>query len=299
VLEEHIFTGASAPALNRAYTYGSDLISEDQWTGSTRTLTFYGYDGHGNVRYLTDTNAAVTDTYDYDAFGNLIAQSDITPNNYLYCGEQFDADLDLYYNRTQYLDADSGRFWTKDEFDGSRGEPLSLHKYLYAGIDPVNASDPNGNETLFGALGTMFIDQINLRSNDVKQLKRARKIAGQLCRISAILVRPFNAIYRQIKKLTKGSFFQAHHVVQDAEMLKMLLDGYSTGLGFAVPLLGGDNQLGSPHNMANDYQRKHKGEPLYDIALGALEAAGCQKKDAASIVEAAKEYNEIKGWIIK
>ena len=262
-------------------------------------MNFYGCDGHGDVCYLTDTNAAVTDTYDYDAFGTLIAHSGTTPNNYLYCGEQFDADLGLYYNRARYLNVDSGRFWTRDQFEGARDEPLSLHKYLYISGDPANASDPNGNETLFESLGAMFIDQVNLRSNDAKQLKRARKIAGQLCHISAILVKPFNAIYRQIRKLTKGSVFQAHHVVQNAEMEDLLLEGYNEGLGFAVPLLGGDKWLGSPHNMANDYQRKHKGEPLYDIALGALEAAGCQKKDAASIVEAAKDYNEIKGWIIK
>jgi RHS repeat-associated protein len=299
VLEEYTALNSQPLTLNRLYTYGTDLISQNQWTGSAWTLNFYGYDGHGSVRYLTATNAAVTDTYDYDAFGTLIAQSGITPNNYLYCGEQFDADLGLYYSRARYLNADSDRFWTMDESEGSQADPLALHKYLYAQSDPVNGVDRTGNETLFESLGTMFIDQINLRSEDVKELKRARKIAGQLCHISAIIVKPFNAIYRQLKKLTAGSFFQAHHVVQDAEMLKMLFDGYTSGLGFAVPLLGGSKWPGSPHDMANRYQNDHKGEPLYDVAFGALQAAGCEKKDAASIVEAAKDYNEIKGWIIE
>ena len=36
------------------------------------TTSYYGFDGHGSVRYLTDSTGAVTDTYDYDAFGNLI-----------------------------------------------------------------------------------------------------------------------------------------------------------------------------------------------------------------------------------
>jgi RHS repeat-associated protein len=144
VLEEHVVVGAQSPTLNRAYTYGSDLISEDQWTGTAWTVSFYGYDGHGNVRYLTDTNAAVTDTYDYDAFGTLIAQYGTTPNNYLYCGEQFDGDLGLYYNRARYLNTDSGRFWTMDKFEGDRSDMVSLHKYLYAGCDPIGESDPSG-----------------------------------------------------------------------------------------------------------------------------------------------------------
>jgi hypothetical protein len=45
----------------------------------------------------------VTDTYDYDAFGNLIHSTGTTPNNYLFAGEQFDPDLNLYYNRARYL----------------------------------------------------------------------------------------------------------------------------------------------------------------------------------------------------
>lgn len=52
------------------------------------------YDGDGN-RALTDTTGAVTDTYDYDAFGNLIHSTGTTPNVYLYSGEQFDPDLHL------------------------------------------------------------------------------------------------------------------------------------------------------------------------------------------------------------
>jgi RHS repeat-associated protein len=37
---------------------------------------------------------------------------------YRYVGEQWDADLGLYYNRTRYLDVDQGRFWTSDSFEG-------------------------------------------------------------------------------------------------------------------------------------------------------------------------------------
>jgi YD repeat-containing protein len=47
---------------------------------------YFGYDGQGSVRYLTDTDGNITDTYDYDAFGNLIHRTGTTDNNYLYTG---------------------------------------------------------------------------------------------------------------------------------------------------------------------------------------------------------------------
>ena len=35
----------------------------------------------------------VTDSYEYDAFGNALVTTGSTPNNYLYRGEQYDSDL--------------------------------------------------------------------------------------------------------------------------------------------------------------------------------------------------------------
>ena len=111
--------------------------------GSAPTV-FYVHDGHGSVRALTDPTGNVTDTYDYDAFGNVIHSTGSTPNIYLFAGEQYDPDLGLYYNRARYLNTNTGRFWTMDPHDGDPQSPLSLHRYLYAGADPVNRVDPSG-----------------------------------------------------------------------------------------------------------------------------------------------------------
>jgi RHS repeat-associated protein len=94
----------------------------------------------------------VTDTYDYDAFGNLISSTGSTPNNYLFAGEQFDPALGIYYNRARYYDQRQGRFWSMDTWEGAPKEPSSLHKYLYAGADPVNAVDPSGRDFDLGSV---------------------------------------------------------------------------------------------------------------------------------------------------
>lgn len=48
-------------------------------------------------------------------------------------------------NRGDYLNPNTGRFWTMDTFQGNHQDSLSLHKYLYAAGNPVNALDPSGN----------------------------------------------------------------------------------------------------------------------------------------------------------
>jgi RHS repeat-associated protein len=141
-----------AGSVVKSFTYGHDLISQQIVGGS---LSFYGHDGHGSVRTLTDPSGAITDSYDYDAFGNLIYRSGTTPNDYLYSGEQFDASLGFYYLRARYMNPASGRFWTMDSFEGRTSDPPSLHKYSHAHGNPTNQVDPSGNFSLSEAVQTV------------------------------------------------------------------------------------------------------------------------------------------------
>jgi RHS repeat-associated protein len=131
-------------SIQRSYSYGLQRIDVNQLVNNTWTLSFYGYDGSGSVRQLTDTAAAVTDTCQYGAFGNNVAATGTTPNNYRYRGEQWDSDLGLYYLSARYYNPATGRFLTRDPSDGDVSEPAKLHKYLYADGDPVNGADPTG-----------------------------------------------------------------------------------------------------------------------------------------------------------
>jgi RHS repeat-associated protein len=108
-------------SVTRTYAYGSNRISENQLVNGTWTPTFYGYDGHGNVRFLTSTSGAVTDSYDDDAFGMSIRTSGTTTNNFRYSGERYDSSIGLYDLRARYYNQATGRFWARDPADALVG----------------------------------------------------------------------------------------------------------------------------------------------------------------------------------
>jgi RHS repeat-associated protein len=135
-------------SVQRTYTYGLQRISQNQLVSGNWTASFFNYDGFGSVRMLTDATGAVTNTYDYDGWGNIVSSTGSTPNLYLYRGEQYDPDLQLYYLRARYFNPLTGRFLTKDPLNGQIFDPRTLHKYLYAGGDPINAIDPSGRQDM-------------------------------------------------------------------------------------------------------------------------------------------------------
>ena len=155
------------------YTIGADLISQER-DGRT---SFYLYDGHGSVVGLANESGVVTDTYSYDAFGNLLKSTGSTKNCYRYCGEQFDETSGLYYLRARYMDTSTGRFISQDTYQGTINDPVSLHKYLYANANPVTYSDPSGYVSL--AVGLKFdIDNTNYCMSIFRELMSTLKIVG-------------------------------------------------------------------------------------------------------------------------
>jgi len=140
VLEELSATNATPV---RLYTHGRNLISQRNASGTTH---YFGYDGVGSVRYLTDSSGNSADTYVYDAFGELISSSGATTNSYRFAGEQFDSDLGLYYLRARYLNHKQGRFITIDPVIAWGTTEPKNHAYLYANADPIQFRDPSGYE---------------------------------------------------------------------------------------------------------------------------------------------------------
>ncbi|MBF7073944.1 hypothetical protein ISG33_11090 [Glaciecola sp. MH2013] len=134
--------------IQKEYVFGYDLLSQSSLTDigdETQTNTaFYHYDSLGTTRNLSNTDASISDSYFYEAFGELLASDGDTDNDYLYTGEQYDAQLDNYYLRARYYNQGVGRFTQMDEWMGVDNEPVTLNKYIYAYSDGINIIDPSG-----------------------------------------------------------------------------------------------------------------------------------------------------------
>lgn len=96
------------------------------------------------MRALADGAGAVTDTYDYSAYGELLSQTGSSTNAYLYTGQQFDASAGLYSLRARYYDPRVGRFLGRDPAEIDPLDARQLNRYVYVGDNPVNLEDPTG-----------------------------------------------------------------------------------------------------------------------------------------------------------
>ncbi len=125
-----------ANSLIVSYTYGDDLIRQN--AAAPFRIPLRRPDEHTE---LTDALQSVSDTYNYDVFGVLLNSSGSTPNNYMYTGEQLDANIGFYYLRARYYIEAAGRFSTTDSVEGFTLNPMTLHKYIYGNSNPANNVD--------------------------------------------------------------------------------------------------------------------------------------------------------------
>jgi RHS repeat-associated protein len=166
--------------VQREYTYGLQRISQYQVIGNLWTPSFYVYDGAGSVRQLANAAGAVTDTYEYDAFGVTLSHTGTMPNNYMYRGEQYDPDLGLYYLRARYYDSLTGRFLSRDPNRGYISIPVTLHKYLYASGNPVNRVDRSGKADEEEEAGLDLRSLTKSVNYAAKQLQIERQLFGNI-----------------------------------------------------------------------------------------------------------------------
>ncbi|MEO8305631.1 MAG: RHS repeat-associated core domain-containing protein [Betaproteobacteria bacterium] len=140
VLEER----DSGGSLQARYTYGNRVLAMARGGIQAFQLS----DPFGSTRALADSGGAITDRYQYDAWGNTAGSAGSTINPHRYRGERFDADSGLYPLRARNYQSSVGRFLSRDPYSGSAEAPVSRHRYQYANGDPVNHSDPTGRNTL-------------------------------------------------------------------------------------------------------------------------------------------------------
>src|SRR5205823_6969245 len=92
-------------------------------------------------RDLTSGSGSLIDHLDYSSFGKLTYESASGSDRYLYTSREYDAEIDLQYNRARYYDANTGRWISQDPLGFDAGDS---NLYRYVNNRPVNTTDPSG-----------------------------------------------------------------------------------------------------------------------------------------------------------
>ncbi len=144
-------TDAAGTITNR-YLHGPDFDQVFADESSVDGILWALADNLGTVRDwveyddMTDTTS-VANRLDYDAFGNIVSQSN--PNHttqFGFTGQDWDADVGLYHysdgeGNGRWYDPVSGTFTKPDDAGFTAGD---VNLYRYVGNGPTNATDPSG-----------------------------------------------------------------------------------------------------------------------------------------------------------
>jgi RHS repeat-associated protein len=121
------------------YLYGGSRIGEQQPGG----WQYHLGDALGSVRQLTSATGTVTLAQSYEPFGSTLTYAGLASTVFKFSGEQTD-ETGLSHLRTRYYASASGRFLSRDLWDGNPRQPLTLNPFLYALDNPATYVDPSG-----------------------------------------------------------------------------------------------------------------------------------------------------------
>jgi RHS repeat-associated protein len=113
---------------------------------------YYLTDGHpGSVAALVDSAGNVAARYRYDPFGQDRGVVGSLSNSLRFGSVEYVPALKLFKMGERWYDPKSGRFTQQDPLN-QPFDPKQANRYLYAGQDPVNLSDPTGYD-IFDDIG--------------------------------------------------------------------------------------------------------------------------------------------------
>ncbi|MBI4456762.1 MAG: RHS repeat protein [Acidobacteria bacterium] len=123
---------------------GSLLYSIEANSNARR---FYHYDETGSTLFLTDDNGQITDSYAYNAYGQVTGATGTSDNPFTYIGRfgvMREPSTSLYYMRARWYDSATGRFLSRDPRGIDLADPRSLNPYQYVSQNPLRYFDPLG-----------------------------------------------------------------------------------------------------------------------------------------------------------
>jgi RHS repeat-associated protein len=130
--------------VKKTYMYANGEILMQHNGNHTADKYFYLHDRLGSVREIIDTDGAVVRNYTYGPFGQTIEEGGTLTNPFMFTGQYYDSEIGQYYLRARQYDPQLMRFTAYDPIRGKFEEPMTLHKYLYCGNEPIDWTDPRG-----------------------------------------------------------------------------------------------------------------------------------------------------------
>ena len=138
LLETDDFNVTQATYTNEPTTFGS-LISQRR----NSDTNWYYFDALDSTWNLTNTSETITDSYIYDAWGNVLSSTGNTVNPFQYVGQfgyYYDTETNSNYVRARVYQPMIARWWSVDPLGFIDG----LNLYAYVGNRPTNRIDPSG-----------------------------------------------------------------------------------------------------------------------------------------------------------
>jgi RHS repeat-associated protein len=119
------------------YTHGPGIDEPLARINEAGAWRYFHADGLGSIVAITNSGGVVTETIDYDPFGQLLSGS---PPRHGFTGREWDGEIGMYYYRARYYDPKIGRFISEDPIGFEGG----LNRYAYVDNNPVRYTDPAG-----------------------------------------------------------------------------------------------------------------------------------------------------------
>lgn len=135
--------GEFKPGDETYYLLGLDVIGQQR----NGEWDYFGYDGLGSMRLMTDAAGLLTYATSYAPYGTPFERFSI-PNTSLGFTGEFSDPTGLLYLRARYMSPELGMFLSKDPFGGVASMAMSQNGYSYVHGNPVNYTDPSGKFVL-------------------------------------------------------------------------------------------------------------------------------------------------------
>lgn len=130
------------------YAYGPEGLAAQRGVnaGAAQAVEYALTDHQGTVRGLTDGAGSVQARTAYDAYGAVRSEAGPSASDIGYAGEYTGADGTVWLRARSYL-PELGRFAQRDTYVFGGDTTQGLNRYVYAGNNPVNLTDPSGHGT--------------------------------------------------------------------------------------------------------------------------------------------------------